>query len=180
MASGDVVLSSLLQPHGLGAEAAVQTLVSQIEEDIVLGYLHPRERLLEDALIERFGAKRHAVREALARLERLGLVERQPNRGAMVRALSPRGVEEIYAVREILELAAAREVLRRARSDDIERIVQAQRCHDVAVDEGDPKTAFRANINFHQTFFWACGNVELAGAINLYGQKAHVVRSVSI
>src|SRR5690349_17862471 len=122
MASPDGAFSISLQPPARGAEAAVQTLVSHLEEDIVLGYLHPRERLVEDALIERFGAKRHAVREALARLERLGLVERQPNRGAMVRALTPRGVEEIYAVREILELAAAREVLRRATPDDIERV----------------------------------------------------------
>jgi DNA-binding GntR family transcriptional regulator len=180
MSSPDLTLVPLLQPHGRGAEAAVQTLVGQLEEDIVLGYLHPRERLVEDALIERFGAKRHAVREALSRLERLGLVERQPNRGAMVRALTPRGVEEIYAVREILELAAAREVMRRATPDEIERIVQAQRHHDAAVDERDPKTAFRANIIFHQTFFSACGNAELTGAIILYGQRAHVVRSFSM
>lgn len=175
-------LTSTSEPHPVarGAEAAVRSLARQLEEEIVLGYLHPRERLIEDALIERFGAKRHAVREALARLERLGLVERQPNRGATVRALTPRDVEEIYAVREILELAAAREVLRRATPDDIQRIIGAQRQHDDAVDEADPKSAFRANIGFHQAFFSACGNAELTGAINLYGQKAHAVRSFSI
>jgi DNA-binding GntR family transcriptional regulator len=98
----------------------------------------------------------------------------------MVRALTPRDVEEIYAVREILELAAAREVLRRATPDDIDRIMQVQRHHDAAVHESDPKAAFRANIIFHQTFFSACGNAELTGAINLYGQRAHVVRSFSM
>jgi hypothetical protein len=76
--------------------------------------------------------------------------------------------------------AERREVLRRATPDDIERIVQAQRHHDAAVDERDPKTAFRANIIFHQTFFSTCGNAELTGAINLYGQRAHVVRSFSM
>ncbi len=99
--------ASELGSHGRTSESMVQKLVGQLEEDIVLGYLNPRERLIEDVLIERFGAKRHAVREALARLERLGLVERQPNRGAIVRALSPADVKDIYGVREILELAAA-------------------------------------------------------------------------
>ncbi len=158
----------------------MQKLVGQLEEDIVLGCLHPRERLIEDALIERFGAKRHAVREALARLERLGLVERQPNRGATVRALCPADVEQIYDVREILELAAAAQVIDRAESEDVQRIVQAQELHDAAVRKGEPKIAFRANISFHQAFFAPCGNAELISAINLYGQKAHAVRSFSI
>lgn len=180
MSLPDPPAATLIPPEGRTAEDAVQSLVSRLEEDIVLGYLHPRERLVEDALIERFAAKRYAVREALARLERLGLVERQPNRGAMVRALTPRGVEEIYAVREILELAAAREVVRRATAEDIQRVVDAQQKHDQAVGHADPKKAFRANIGFHQAFFSACGNAELTGAINLYGQKAHAVRSFSI
>ena len=173
--------SRVLHPaDGRGAEAAVQHLVSRLEEDIVLGYLHPRERLVEDVLIERFAAKRYAVREALARLERLGLVERQPNRGAVVRALTPQDVAQIYAVREILELAAAREVLQRATAEDVQRVVDAQQQHDLAVFNADPKSAFRANIAFHLTFFSACGNAELSGAINLYGQKTHAVRSLSI
>lgn len=155
-------------------------VVSQLEEDIVLGFLHPRERLVEDVLIERFGAKRHAVREALARLERLGLVERHRNRGAMVRAVTPREVENVYAVREILELAAAVDVLRRARPDDVQRIIDAQNRHDDAVESADPRSAFRANIGFHQAFFATCRNAELMEAISLYGQKAHAVRSFVI
>jgi len=172
--------NALVQMERCGSEASVQSLVNRLEEDIVLGYLHPRERLVEDVLIERFAAKRYAVRDALARLERLGLVERQPNRGAMVRALTPRDVEEIYGVREILELAAAREVARRATAEDVQRVIDAQLQHDHAVCNADPKSAFRANIGFHQAFFSACGNAELSRAINLYGQKAHAVRSFSI
>ena len=60
-------------------ELVVAAIVTQLEEDIVLGYVHLRERLVEDALMERFAAKRYAVREALAQLARLGLVERLPN-----------------------------------------------------------------------------------------------------
>ncbi|HZP76151.1 MAG TPA: GntR family transcriptional regulator [Pseudolabrys sp.] len=162
------------------SESAVTAIVARLEEDIVLGRLHPRERLIEDALIARFAAKRHAVREALSRLERMGLVERQPNRGAAVRALTPREVEEIYAVREILEGAAAQLIAARATPALIDEFASAQRAHDAAAAAKDTDTAFRANIAFHRAFFAACGNAELAQAIDHFAQKAHGVRSFGL
>ena len=87
----------------LDGETPQDRIVQRIEEDIVFGRLHPRERLVEEALAERFGVKRHIVREALADLERRGLIERFRNRGAMVKAYTPEEVEQLYAVRALLE-----------------------------------------------------------------------------
>jgi len=166
--------------HGRAMEQVVASIVGQLEEDIVLGFIHLRERLVEDALIERFAAKRYAVREALAQLTRLGLVERLPNRGAIVRALTPAQVDEIYFVRDVLENAAAREVLRRVSPKQIEAIRKIQGRHDKATEGGDPRAAFRANINFHRAFFAICDNRELVETIELFAQKAHGVRSFII
>jgi len=166
--------------RGQAMEQVVAEIVVQLEEDIVLGYVHFRERLVEDALIERFAAKRYAVREALAQLARLGLVERLPNKGALVRALTPDEVEEIYFVRELLEGAAAREAIRRASQQQIDHLKQVQRAHDKATKQGDPRAAFRANIDFHRAFFATCGNRELVETIEQFAQKAHGVRSFVI
>lgn len=166
--------------RGRAMEQVVATIVAQLEEDIVLGFINLRERLVEDALIERFSAKRYAVREALAQLARLGLVERLPNRGAVVRALTPVEVNEIYFVRELLEGAAAREVLRLASPKQIEDIKSVQRRHDKATKDGDVSAAFRANIDFHRAFFAACNNRELVETIEQFAQKAHGVRSFII
>lgn len=171
---------SSLAGHGRFADVAVRTIVDQLEEDIVLGYLHPRERLVEDALMARFDAKRYAVREALARLERMGLVERQPNKGAAVRDLTPAEAEEIYAVRELLEAAAARDVARHATPAFIAELTAAQAQHDAATRDGDPRRAFRANLHFHRVFFSVCGNRQMVEAIEQFGQKAHAVRSFTI
>jgi DNA-binding GntR family transcriptional regulator len=57
-----------------GDAELLRTLVSSLEEDIVLGRLHPRERLIEDELMRRFAAKRHVVRRALADLQQMGIV----------------------------------------------------------------------------------------------------------
>ena len=80
----------------------------RIEEDIVLGRRQPRERLVEQDLCDLFQTHRGDVRLALFELEKKGLVERIPNRGAMVRGLTPFEVREIYAVREELEVMAVR------------------------------------------------------------------------
>lgn len=171
---------AIVAPHGRSAEAAARFIVEQLEEEIVLGRMQPRERLVEDVLTERFDVKRHVVREALGQLERMGLVDRQPNRGAAVRMLTPEQAEDVYGVRQILEVAAARAVKHRATAQTVDALTAVQHRHDKATRNGDLTAAFRFNIEFHRTFFAACGNEELSQAIEHYGQKAHGIRSFSI
>lgn len=169
-----------LATHGSLTHRAAGEVVDALEEDIVLGRLHPRERLVEDVLIERFDAKRHTVREALAALERMGLVQRVPNRGAFVRELAPIEVENLYAVRELLELEAARRVVERSTGELVDTLTAIQRRHDAATRARDLASAFRLNIAFHRAFFERCGNPELVEAIEAFGQKAHGIRSLSL
>src|ERR1700688_4427217 len=88
--------------------AIADVIATSLEEDIVLGRRHPRERLVEQDLCDRFHTHRGDVRSALFELERKALIQRIPNRGAMVRDLTPTEVTEIYAVREELEVMAGR------------------------------------------------------------------------
>jgi DNA-binding GntR family transcriptional regulator len=155
-------------------------LVTALQEDIVLGRLAPGARLIEEELAERFRTKRHVLREAFVELERFGLIERRRNRGASVRSLTPQDVDQIYAVREVLERAAAAQItlpLSRQRRDPIEK---AQKSHDAAVEAGDAKAVFRANFEFHDALFAACGNPYLAAAIDDFRRKTHVVWSYAI
>ena len=86
----------------------IADIVRSLEEDIVFGVFYPKQKLTEDGLLTRFGVKRHVIREVLAQLNVMGLVERLPNRGAYVCELTPQEVIDIYDVREILEVAAAK------------------------------------------------------------------------
>src|SRR6202035_5532812 len=95
-------------PISAAREPAAVMIAKRIEEDIVLGRRQPRERLVEQDLCDLFQTHRGDVRLALFELEKKGLVERIPNRGAMVRGLTPLEVKEIYAVREELEVMAVR------------------------------------------------------------------------
>ena len=155
-------------------------LVAALQEDIVLGRLPPGARLVEEELAERFHTKRHVLREAFVELERCGLIERRPNRGASVRQLSLEDVRQIYAVREILERAAAAQFSLPLEKKFYQAIAAAQRRHDAAVEAGDAKAVFRANFAFHEALFAACGNSYLAAAIDDFRRKTHVVWSYAI
>lgn len=154
----------------------VREMVATLEEQIVLGWLMPRERLLEDRLTEEFGCKKHVVREALSELERMGLVERVPNKGAMVRLLRPEEVRQIYSVREVLETLAAEQIPLPAPAGLVDRLSEIQERHAEAIEANDPRAAFRANMAFHEALFAACGNPYLAELIRGAAQKVHGAR----
>ena len=75
----------------------------QLQHAILEGVLKPGERLRAEALAQRFGTSRTPIREALLQLEAQGLVEVEPNRGAVVRAFDRDDLLDLYAVRALLE-----------------------------------------------------------------------------
>lgn len=157
----------------------VRAIAAALEEEIVLGWLMPRERLVEEDLAERLAVKRHVVREALAELERVGLVERVPNRGAFVRLLDPTEVRQIYSVREALETLAAEQIALPAPVALLSHLEEIQEAHGAAVSAGDARAAFRANMVFHEALFGACGNPHLVDLIQAMAQKVHGARSIT-
>lgn len=155
-------------------------LTDLLEEEIVLGLRFPRERLVEDELMDRFAAKRHVVRRALQELEHRGLVERKPNIGAFVKAYTDKDVRDIYAVRELLEVHCARIIELPATRDSVDDLVTIQRRHDVAVEAGELRDVVRANAAFHQALFALSDNEALVAAILRHAQMTHAIRSVTV
>ncbi|EFH12708.1 GntR family transcriptional regulator [Teichococcus cervicalis] len=155
-------------------------IAAALEEDIVFGRLHPRERLVEEELTARFRATRHAIRQALSELERMGLVERIPNRGALVKAYSLAEVEQLYALRALLEREAARQMPLPPPEAALAALRAVQAAHDRAVAEGDARAAFRANLAFHRAFFGCCGNAFLAETIEHLALRAHAIRFAAV
>lgn len=80
---------------------------------ILDGDYGPKERLIEEQLAERLGVSRTPIRQALTMLEAEGLVEIQPNKGAMVCSFGVDEVWDIYDLRAVLEGHAARRAAER-------------------------------------------------------------------
>jgi DNA-binding GntR family transcriptional regulator len=154
----------------------VPEVVGALEFDILFGRLKPRERLTEDSLMLRFGAKRHVVRRALDELVKLGVVVRAPSRGAAVRDFTAQEVEEVYELRELLQGHAVQRMPLPVSRDHIERLKQIQKQHDLAVAASDLRLVDQVNDEFHRVFFSVCGSKLLCDAITQYMQLTRAMR----
>ncbi len=157
----------------------VEFIVRRLEEDIALGRLRPRERLIEEELAFRFGAKRHTIRQALAELESMGVILRQRNKGASVRDFTQTEVEQIYVVRELLEAKAA-ELIPLPNPALVKELRRIHKRRLAAIRQGDLRAVFRENLLFHKALFKACGNSSLVEAIDIFALKTHSIRSLAI
>jgi len=161
-------------------DQVVSKIVDTLEEQIVLGSLNPRERLVEDDLCERYALKRHVVRQVLNELELRGLIERRKNFGALVKSYTPREVTELYAVRELLETHAVCCIALPVEAQHLDNLRAIQQEHDAAANLGDLRRVFRANIAFHRAFFALAQNQALTEAIREYERRTHAIRSASV
>lgn len=170
-------LRKIASKRGERGPAIADLIATRLEEDIVLGRRHPRERLIEQDLCAQFDTHRADVRLAFFELEKKGIIQRIPNRGAMVRDLSPQEVTQIYAVREELEVMAVRILPFPVARDDIDKLEEIQRKYSAAIDAGDLLTVFYCNLHFHRTLYELCGNSCLTETIEQLGQKVYGIRS---
>ncbi|MEV0738724.1 GntR family transcriptional regulator [Streptomyces sp. NPDC050549] len=112
-------------------EPLVDDIAARIRARIMNGELAIGKPLRQAALATEFGVSRTPVREALRQLQNGGLIEMQPNRGAVVRVPAPWEVRQAYEVRAELEGMAAR----RAASRITERGLAALREHNAVLCE---------------------------------------------
>ena len=154
------------------------SLVEELENDIVFGLYTPGSRIVEDAVMERYDAKRHAVRIAFAALESRGMLVRKPNRGVEVVDFTPDEVDDLYDVRIILETAAAQCTQLPCASELTDKLESIALQHANAVEQRDFRAVFSLNQNFHELQYSCCGNPRLAELISRHSRVAQPIRVV--
>lgn len=115
------------------------------------GTLRPGDRISEAAIARQLGISRGPVREAMARLDNEGLVIRRPRRGAVVADVTPKDLDDIVAVRQLVEGYAARCASQLLTPDDareLERLIAAMHTSALAGQWTETATL---NARFHQT-----------------------------
>jgi DNA-binding GntR family transcriptional regulator len=93
-------------------------ILSTLRDRIVDGHYPQGLKLVESELASEFRVSRPMLREVLAELENQGLVERKPNRGAMVRRVDTESLMEIMEIREVLEGLCARLAAQKSKPQD--------------------------------------------------------------
>lgn len=115
----------------------VSEVTNAIRDAIVRGDYAPNQRLIEADLSTAFGASRGAVRAALFELASDGLIDRLPNRGSRVRAITLDEAVEILEVRIGLEGLCAAKAAERIADKQIEELRALREDLLQAVASGD-------------------------------------------
>ncbi len=112
-------------------------VVERVRDAILTGELSPGQRLVEAELTERLAASRGTVRQALLHLEGLGLVTRERNRGASVRAITLEEAVEVTEARAVLEGLCAAKAAANATGREREELTELGRTLERAVAAED-------------------------------------------
>lgn len=132
-----------------------------IRRKILTGALTPSSKLVVATLANGLSLSATPINEALAALEREGLVTYLPHRGYFVSSVTPENVEEVYSVREVFELMAVRFAAQKADQATVQRLAAILREAEQSIRLGDTTTFADLDIEFHRVI-WASTDNSLA------------------
>nr|WP_280842824.1 FadR/GntR family transcriptional regulator [Pararoseomonas baculiformis] len=162
------------------------SLIGRLLSFVAHRRMEPGDRLpSERELAERFAVGRGAVREALAVLETLRVVERRPNSGIYLRPVEKQGsieaivlqaelgiplteaeVREVVELRRILEMQAMRLAAERRHAEDILRLDEILDATDRAIAAGENPAD--QDAAFHLAMVEATGNHVYLRVVNAF------------
>lgn len=110
--------------------AAAESIKTAIRACILRGEIEAGQRLTISEVAQQTGYGQRPVRVAMLQLERRGVLEAAPHRGAIVRPVDARLVHDMHEVRRALDQLLVRRAVREMRADVMARLVAAQRRYE--------------------------------------------------
>ena len=134
-------------------------VAAALREAILTHSILPGEELTLKDTAEKLGVSITPVREAFQILSRDGLIELNPNRGAVVLGITEKRIRDHYETRAILEREAAIAVCRIKADTSLIRSAYIQA--EIALKNHDTLQYSSYNQAFHMEIWSACGNEKI-------------------
>lgn len=90
------------------AKSATEIIFDALRQAIIMGEMEDGAALRQEEIAKAFNSSRIPVREAIVKLEQLGLVENRRYKGAVVAGISTEEFDEIFDLRAVVESDAIR------------------------------------------------------------------------
>ena len=150
-------------PKNSAAESVQRTTLSEaahqaIRGSIITGVLAPGSKLVVSTLAHSLRLSATPINEALAGLEREGLVTCFPHRGYFVRTVIPEDIEKTYSVREAFELVAVRHAAKTADKAIIQQLRENLQKARQALQENDTSRFSDLDMEFHRIIWNSLDN----------------------
>ena len=143
-----------------------------VERDIFKGALLPGTPLEEGRLAVQYGVSRTPVREAIANLAQAGLVTKNARRRAVVSALDPVSLLEMFEALAELEALAARLATERMPAVEKQALVTLHEEAGALLDSGGYENSYaELGSQFHQAVLKGCRNTVLIDTTSSLAQR---------
>ncbi|MFI0473201.1 GntR family transcriptional regulator [Halomonas sp. HMF6819] len=143
-----------------------------INGDFLLG-----EKIPEEVLSSKLGVSRTPIRDALARLQTIGLVTVRPKRGSFVFEPTSTDVVDICDFRFMVELQAAKRSFSNSPVRFIKSLQLIAQKMQVSVSRNNALEYSNLDSDYHQMFFEYCDNKYLLNAFNLISNRISALRA---
>ena len=156
---------SPLEPLSANRVSLTTLVTEAIREAIVARRLMPGERVTESYLASQLQVSKTPVREALLRLQAMGLLEPDGARGGRVVALSADNIRWAFEVRAALEVHAARLAAEHASAEAVAEIRQLAHLSREAIEANDVARYRELDRRFHLAVVNSVNNPRLQSLI---------------
>lgn len=153
---------------------------NSVRDAILCGKLKPGKRLMEVELAEMLGVSRTPVREALRKLEVEGFIEMAPRKGAIVKVVTVKDIQNVLEIRASLEALATRIACRKMNLNTKKQLEDAKDKFIGTVLDNNVDQMIEADINFHDIIFSSTQNDRLIQIINNLKEQIYKYRAVYI
>src|SRR3984885_385574 len=140
--------------NAIPRQSLAAAVVERLRDKILHGELREGEQLRQDAIAAEFQISRIPVREALSHLAAEGLITIVANRGAVVSALSPDEIMQLFETRAVLECYMLRQAIANFAEKDFQTAEEILRHFEESLDnDADVKSWGQWNWTFHSALY---------------------------
>src|SRR5690606_1007375 len=164
------------------AGPSMEDIVEILRERIVRQDLAPGAKLNEVALAQEFNVSRPRVREAFGVLEDRKLIERIPNRGAVVARLEPDEILALFEVREVLEALSVRLATEKSDPSSWQELIERfGKPAEEALERGELDYYVNSIHLFRETALAAAANPVLASQMaSIFDRTKVLIRRLAL
>ena len=143
-----------------------QHVFDHLKQAIIRGHISPGEWLVESHIAQMLGISRTPVREAIHKLERERLIERQPRGGFTVLGLNRDDIEETFGIRSVLEGYAARLATLKHQPEELSVLERKNKEYKRCLDRSQLEALPEINTEFHELLYDLSKSPRLIHMIN--------------
>jgi DNA-binding GntR family transcriptional regulator len=167
----DEVNGSVLRP--INSTTLQEQVQDQLLQAIISGRLRPGQRIVIEKMAKNMHVSPMPIRDALARLEAIGIVSTTAKRAWIVNTLTPQEHKDLVEIRILLEAKAAEAACQANDEDFLGRLEEIHAQYIRSGLDQNQRETIRLNREFHFTIYRQAGKPILLNVIeNLWNRAS--------